>query len=334
MNQNHHSDNIIVYATQNSSYFADLIAKELNAQRGDIIRKKFGDGEEYYRINIEDRSSLVGKDVVFVGSTHCDSDLLELFRVGTALAQYGTRKRIFAIPFLGYSTMERAVKAGEIVSTKANAVLLSSIPHTGFGNTFLFLDLHKSGILHYFEGPCDRLELYAEEPLTQALQQADIPFKEGRAMFGSADLGRPLWVQTFATKFETDIAFVRKTRDSENVKVVDVIGDVTDQHVVIYDDMTRSANTLINAAYAYFDHGAESVTAVLSHLAFNDDSTIKRLLHSPIDTIIGTNSHPMSQSLLIKQNPDQFTIVDVSPVFARAICGCLGLSENEKTNNQ
>jgi hypothetical protein len=40
----------------------------------------------YYRINIEDKGELMGKNIVFVASTHTDEELLEVIRVGSALA--------------------------------------------------------------------------------------------------------------------------------------------------------------------------------------------------------------------------------------------------------
>ena len=71
--------------------------------------------QSYYRIDVEDRFELVGRDVVYVASTEEDAQFLELVRMGCALAAYGARRRIFVIPFMGYSTMERQVRASVCV---------------------------------------------------------------------------------------------------------------------------------------------------------------------------------------------------------------------------
>ena len=63
------------------------------------------------------------------------------------------------------------------------------------------------------------------------------------------------------------MAFVRKHRDQEKTEVKSVIGSVAGHHVIIYDDMTRTGGTLINAAEAYLAEGATKVTAILSHFA-------------------------------------------------------------------
>jgi ribose-phosphate pyrophosphokinase len=82
--------------------------------------------------------------------------------------------------------------------------------------------------------------------------------------------------------------------------------------------MTRSGGTLIHAAEAYLRMGARSVHAALSHLALNDAAVAERLLSSPIQNVITTNSHPMSQVSIVQQS-DRFVVADVSPIFAAVI---------------
>eukprot|EP00002_Diphylleia_rotans_P015278 TRINITY_DN2967_c0_g1_i3.p1 TRINITY_DN2967_c0_g1~~TRINITY_DN2967_c0_g1_i3.p1 ORF type:complete len:208 (-),score=39.68 TRINITY_DN2967_c0_g1_i3:875-1498(-) len=143
---------VAIFCNDSSRYFADLIAENLGLTVGKVTTRNFGDGETYYRVDMNSRTDLVGYDAIFVSSTSTDADLLGLVRIGTLLAESGTHRRIFVIPFFGYSTMERAVLPGEVVTCKVNCRILSSIPNTGSGNVFLFLDLHVGGILQYFEG--------------------------------------------------------------------------------------------------------------------------------------------------------------------------------------
>jgi len=309
---NNHHQKPTVYSTASSSYLADIIASKLSAPRGNIIRKEFGDGEQYYRIDCQSRTELVGKDVIYVATTASDADFLELVRVGHAFAGYGTRRRIFFIPFLGYSTMERAVLPGEVVTTKVNCCLLSSIPNTGWGNTFVLVDVHQAGIVHYFEGPATRVELYAEPILLKGIEALGLV--HDNMMFASADLGRPKWVESFAKNFNTEMAFIRKSRDFEKIEVIDVVGDVKGKNVIIYDDMTRSGSTLVNAADAYLARGALTVYAVLSHLALNSEAVVALLEKSRIFKIICTNTHPMTNHKLVR-NSSKFVILDISPIF-------------------
>ncbi|CAI7856993.1 unnamed protein product [Closterium sp. NIES-54] len=148
------ASNYVVYSSEASAYLADLIAQQLSVERGTVIRKQFKGGEKYLRVLMDEKYQLVGQDVIYVAATHTDDDLLELVRLGCAFAAYGSRRRIFVIPFLGYSTMERQVLPGEVITSKVNARILSSIPNSKLGNIFLFMDLHVQSLLQYLEGPC------------------------------------------------------------------------------------------------------------------------------------------------------------------------------------
>src|SRR5262249_32985052 len=127
-----------------------------------VIRKTFGGGEKYLRLDLKERNELNGKNVVYVGSATNDSEIDEMERLGSAVAKYGARRVIYIIPFEAYTTMERATKAGEVVTAKVIARRLSNIPQGDMRNSFFFMDLHKADFVHYFEGNCLPVELYAE----------------------------------------------------------------------------------------------------------------------------------------------------------------------------
>jgi ribose-phosphate pyrophosphokinase len=305
----------IIYASASSRYLADLIAQRLGLALSKIETKLFKNGEQYYRLGLKERTDLFGRDVIYVASTHTDEDIEELYRVGCALAMYGARRRIFVIPYFGYSTMERAVLPGEIVTAKTIARKLSAIPNTALGNIFLFLDLHVAGLVHYFEGDCLRFELYAEPALELEITYA---VKAKNIVFGSADLGRPTWVRAFARIFGTKLVLIDKDREGESSKVHAVIGDVRGKTVIIHDDMLRGGDTLVHAADAYLENGANEAYAVISHASLNSEEVVALIERSPIKKVITTNSHPMSQSAAVKAS-DKFIVTDVSGIFAEQI---------------
>lgn len=307
-------NNIVsIFSTEASSYFAQLIANKLFVKTTEIERREFGSVEKYYRLDLKTRDQLIGKTAIFVGSTHTDDDINELYRVGCAMAGYGAKRRIFVIPFFGYSTMERAKLSGEIVTAKTIARQLSCMPNTGEGNVFLMMDLHVTGLVHYFEGDCLRFELRAAERLIKAVEGLSL---DKDLIFASADMGRPALVSEFARHFGTGIALIDKDREFEATTVRQVIGDVKGKTVVMYDDMTRTAGTIIKGAKAYIKNGASEVYAVLSHFAPNNYEVIMQLLESPIKKIVITNTHPMSQQVL---NSERFVVCDVTDDFKKII---------------
>src|SRR5258706_3173216 len=107
--------------------YAYLAAKFLAAgafDPGTVERKHFPDGERYLRIADDPR----GRDVVLLGGTPTDTDTLELYDLGCAISRSGARSLAIVVPYFGYSTMERAVKPGEVVTAKTRARLISAIP--------------------------------------------------------------------------------------------------------------------------------------------------------------------------------------------------------------
>jgi ribose-phosphate pyrophosphokinase len=316
---------ILLLSTERARYFADAIHAALEKagikiKEMGIERSRFPDGENYYRIEVEAAFDLLGKTAIYVCPLTCDDDILEVVRVGTTLVQLGVRRRIFIIPFLGYSTMERAVKPGEVVTAKCTIQMLSSIGSIGNGNVFLLFDLHTAGLLHYFEGPCIRLELYGQDVLTKGL--VDVGFSSAEFMFASADLGRSAWVNAFARANGTQVAFIRKMRVHHNgqttTQVCEVIGKVKGKNLIIYDDMTRTGGTLIHAADSYLEAGALRVDVFVSHLALIGEKEIQALIDSKINRIVATNSHPQTQHPMI-QNCPKFKIVDASDTFVKCL---------------
>ncbi|KAH7828017.1 ribose-phosphate diphosphokinase [Monocercomonoides exilis] len=285
-----------------------------------ILRKEFPGGERYLRIMVNEQIALFGKDCIFVATLITDDDFMEFFRIAYTLASLGSRSRIFIIPYMSYSVMNENLAEGDVSHTKANAQLFSALSTYGLGNSFLFLDLHSQGFLHYLEGNSLHVELQSFNLLAEGIRQAG--YIQDKVVFASADLGRPKIIDKFAKTFKASIAFVRKAAHTGNGEPtpMEVIGDVKGMNVVIYDDMIRSGKTILNAAEQLIKAGALSVKVVVSHLCSPDDVLLK-IVHCPyISHLVCTNSHPSTNSPVVLENsPSFFTIVDVSDLFVDAI---------------
>ncbi len=318
---------IILMSGRGNDIFSKLLLKQLrlldvnDITVQEIERKDFAGSEKYHRIAVDDRLGLMGKKVIYVSSLVNDEAIEEQYYVGCALAKLGTARRIFVNPFVAYSTMERAVKPNEVVKFKGIARKFSAIPK-GSENYFLMMDLHVAGSVHYFEGDCTAFELYAEPVLVLAIEQLihDEKIDVKDVVFASADLGRPTWVKSYAKHFGTPIALFDKNRDFDQVYAGQVIGNVSGKIVIIYDDMVRSAKTLILAADSYFKAGAAEVYVVVSHCALTDSEALDRIESSNITKVICTNSHPEMYDWhqYYKTNP-KLSPCNVSGIFASAI---------------
>jgi ribose-phosphate pyrophosphokinase len=281
----------LIFSTESYDYLREAMERERGFEPGCLERKSFPDGERYRRI----LSDVNDRKVIVVGGTISDTDTLELFDLCCALAKYGAETLRIIIPYYGYSTMERAVKDGEIVTAKTRARLLSAIPLASHGNTAFFLDLHSEGIPHYLEGGITSRHIYAKPVIIEAARKmaAGRPF-----VLASTDAGRAKWVESLARDMGVPPAFAYKSRiDGSTVESRGVSGPVKDKLVIIYDDMIRTGGSLIEAGKAYKAAGAAEIAVIATHGLFPNNG-LDRLKQSGLFTrVVTTDSHPNAVKL-------------------------------------
>ncbi len=266
------------------------ILAEPGFEAGQIEGREFPDGERYRRI----QSVCRGRDVVLLAGTISDRATLELYDLACSVVYYGARRLSIVLPFFGYSTMERAIRPGEVVTAKTRAMLFSSIPQAAMGNRIFLIDLHVQGITHYFEGAVQPVHLSARPLIaTIARQLGGEDF-----VLACTDAGRAKWVESLANDLGVTPAFAYKRRvDGSTTEVVGVSAHVKGKRVVIYDDMIRTGSSLLGAAKAYHDAGAQDVCAVTTHGVFPGDALDRLQKSGLFSSISTTNSHPRSTEL-------------------------------------
>ena len=286
-------DKKIVFSTQKYSYLQEEVLQGGNFERGEVEVKHFPDGERYQRIITEVNE----REVVLIGGTVSDADTLELFDLACTLVSFGAQSLLLIIPYFGYSTMERAVRRGEVVTAKTRAFLLSSIPDTSFGNRVILLDLHTEGLPYYFEGKTKAIHLYAKPLIFEACRE----IAGNDFVLASTDSGRAKWVESLANDMHIQGAFVFKRRiDGENTEIISISCDVENKYVIIYDDMIRTGGSLVNAAKAYKSAGAAKIAAITTHGLFCKGGLEKIQESGLFECVISTNSHP--NTLLFKND--------------------------------
>lgn len=298
----------ILFSTTRYAYLKDRILQHGTFDDGIVEVEHFPDGERYQRITCD----VNGHRVVLVGGTTSDSDTLELYDLAYALQKYGASSLIIVIPYFGYSTMERAVRTGEVVTAKTRAHLLSSIPRTGSSLKVMLLDLHSEGIPHYFEAGIRPIHLYCKPLIVEAAR------KLGGTDFvlASTDAGRAKWVESLANDLGVDAAFVIKRRVSGSETVVTSINaDVSNKRVVLYDDMIRSGSSLIGAARAYANAGARDIIAIATHGLFTNNALEAIERDGTIQHVLCTDSHPNA----LVQHSDRLTVFSVAELITQAL---------------
>ncbi len=283
-----------IFTTTSYNHLGDALLKQNAAfKKGEVEVKRFPDGEVYHRV----LSVVEGAHVVLIGGTVSDIETLELFDLACGLVKQGALSLTLVIPFMGYSTMERAVKPGEIVKAKTRAILLSAIPTTPMGNRAMLFDLHSEGIPHYFSENVRPVHVYCKQIVLQAAQE----LYGNNFVLASTDAGRAKWVESLANEAGVSAAFVYKRRLSgTETQVTAISADVKDKNVVIYDDMIRTGGSLISAAKSYQAAGAKEISVVTTHGLFTNNALAKIEQSGIVRHIICTDSHP---NALLENNP-------------------------------
>lgn len=298
----------LLLSTPQYDTFAKEIARLIGGEVGEIERRQFPDGEWYQRL----LSDVHERSVVLIGGTTDDTHTLLLYDLACAAVKYGARRLDVCVPYFGYSTMERAVHPGEVVTAKTRARLLSAVPYAARGNHFHLLDLHSEGIPHYFEGPITTQHLSTTSLWLDRLSQIN----QGDFVLASTDAGRAKYVERLASLLGVDVALIIKRRiNGKNTEIVGINAYVDDRVVVIYDDMVRTGGSLIKAAKAYKAAGALQIYAVCSHGVF-PKAAWQTIKDSQLFTkVISTDSHPQTNLLRSKG----LEVISTCSVFSEAL---------------
>ena len=293
----------ILFYTENYKYLAEKLNSKGFFKLGSIEHKIFADGESYLRIEDE----IKGQNVYIIGGTISDSDTLELYDLGCAISKYGAETLNFIVPYFGYSTMERAVKMGEVVKAKTRARLFSSIPRANKGNFIYLYDLHTEAIVHYFGD-----SIYAENISSNYIFPTILSKIEDDIIIAAPDAGRVKYVTKLGLKFHKEIAVVLKTRIDGVVKNLAINANVLDRDILIYDDMIRSGSTIVEAINAYKKAGARKIYLFFSHGVFSSSSILE---NKDIEKIFVTNSLPQVN----KFNSEKLEVIDISEILFKRI---------------
>ena len=302
------SNETIVFSTPGYATLAGRLTDLLPMRHGVLETRIFPDGERYLRLS----SSVRQQNVICLGGMNDDRATLDLYDLASAIVEQGARRLTLVVPYFGYSTMERATVKGEAVVAKFRARLLSSIPHATARNTVVFFDLHSPGIPHYTENGLTAVHVRSFDLLAPHIKRLG----GSDFVLGSTDAGRAKWVETMANEIGVEAAFILKRRRQDGqTEVLALNARVEGRTVVIYDDMIRSGGSLLSAAKAYHQAGANRLVAVATHGLFTDGALERLQASGLFSAVLCTDSHPdvgAEQSELLE-------VISCAPAFAHEI---------------
>ncbi len=301
---------INILSSQKYEYLKQNILKQEDCFNDiEIETETFPDGEHYWKIiNPEQLSH---KPAVLIAGTVDDESIFELYNIASTLVREQCSSLHIVIPYFGYSTMERAVKEGEVVTAKNIANLISSIPQAPLGNFVYMMDLHSLGTQYYFENTIHPIHLTTWNVIKQMLTQfgKDI-------VLASTDMGRAKWIEKMGNELHLETAYIMKKRLSGlKTEVIALNAEVKNKDIVIFDDMIRSGTSLMHAAEAYKNAGARDIYIITVHGIFVSGALDKLKSCGFIKKILCTNTHINAQ----RMNDEFVTVYDISKLIAERV---------------
>lgn len=302
-----HGKNIKIFSGNSNKELAQSICRNIGIPLGDSSVVQFSDGE----ISVSLYETVRGSDVFIVQSTcnPVNDNLMELLIMIDACKRASAGRITAVIPYFGYARQDRKAKARDPISSKLCANLLTSAG----ADRVLTMDLHAPQIQGFFDIPVDNL---VGSPLfsNYYIQK----FGEGNedVMVVSPDVGSVSRARNFALKMGLGLAIVDKRREKANQsEVMNIIGNVKDKHVILFDDMVDTAGSLCGAAKALVEvGGAKDIYACASHGVLSGPA-IERISASYIKELLLLNSIP---EIPEKKN-EKIKFLSIAPMFAEAI---------------
>lgn len=205
---------------------------------------------------------------------------MEMFIMMDALRRASASRITAVLPFYGYARQDRKDQPRVPITAKLVANLLVAAG----ANRVLTMDLHAQQIQGFFDIPVDHL--YAAPVMYDYLKKINLP----NLVVVSPDVGGLKMAHAYSQVLKSDLAIVAKRRTSPTqTEAMAVIGDIQDRNVLLVDDLTETAGTLVNAAKLLKSKGAKKIIACVSHAILNDLG-VERLRNSCIDELVTTDT--------------------------------------------
>jgi ribose-phosphate pyrophosphokinase len=211
------------------------------------------------------------------------------------------------IPYYSYARTDKKDQPRVPITGRLVADLLE----TAGADRLIMVDLHAGQVQGFFQVPVD--ELTAMPGLVDYFVKRDLD----NPVVVATDIGISKKARNFADAINAPLAIVEKRRlgNEDRVESLNVIGDVGDHPVILFDDEISTGGTMLSAVEAIIARGASDIYVVATHGVLPGDASKRITDVSHIKELVITDTVPLSED---KVN-SKIKVISIAPLLGEAI---------------
>jgi ribose-phosphate pyrophosphokinase len=329
-------NSLLLFALEHSHVLGNAIAQQLGLALTPLEERVFEDGEHKARPlqSVRGRSCFVLHSLYGEPSQSVNDKLTRLLFFIATLKDAAAKDVTAVVPYLAYARKDRKTQPRDPVTLRYLAQLFEAVGT----DALLVLEVHNpAAFQNAFRCNTEALDctsLFAAKLVDQLgelshVQLGDLlgdRLADAAVAVVSPDAGGVKRAALFRQKLahslgrSVTMGFVEKFRSAGVLSGELLVGEVNGRHVLLFDDLISSGQTLLRAARVCHQQGATAVWALAAHGLFNADA--ESVLSDPmIERVFITDSVPLrltAGSALA----NKLEVVSCAGLFAEAIRRC------------
>jgi ribose-phosphate pyrophosphokinase len=297
-------DQLTIFGGNSNPELTRQICAYIDIPPGRIEAFKFSNENIFVRIG-----ESVRENDVFVVQSLCgkiNDNIMELLIIIDTLKRASAGRITAVIPYYGYGRTDKKDQPRVPITAR----LIADMITVAGANRVLTVDLHAGQLQGFFNIPVD--EMTAMPILADHFVSKNL----SNPVVVAPDLGSTKRARNFAEAIDASLAVIEKRRvgNLDRSEVLNLIGSVKDQPVVIIDDEIDTAGSLTQAVQVCVENGASEIYAACSHAVLSGPA-IERLEQSPIRELVTMNTIPLSPEKAI----DKITVLSIAAILGESI---------------
>ncbi len=329
-------NSLLLFALEHSHVLGKAIAQQLGLALTPHEERVFEDGEHKARPlqSVRGRSCFVLHSLYGEPSQSVNDKLTRLLFFIATLKDAAAKDVTAVVPYLAYARKDRKTQPRDPVTLRYLAQLFEAVGT----DALLVLEVHNpAAFQNAFRCNTEALDctsLFAAKLVDQLGELSHVQLgdllgdrqADVAVAVVSPDAGGVKRAALFRQKLahslgrSVTMGFVEKFRSAGVLSGELLVGEVSGRHVLLFDDLISSGQTLLRAARACHQQGATAVWALAAHGLFNADA--ESVLSDPmIERVFITDSVPLRLtpgSALA----NKLEVVSCAGLFAEAIRRC------------